>query len=76
MQQIKIFKGLEHEVDVLEKNMNAWLKSSGAKVTNIFGNISPQTRVTEGPTIAGAERSMAHRFASSDVLIVVLYEGS
>ncbi len=66
MQQIKIFKGVETDVNSLESDVNGWLKQNGAKVVNIFGNIAPQTRGHEGP----AER----RFSPSDILITVVYE--
>ncbi len=68
MQQIKIFKGIESNVSELEQEVNAWLKESGARVVNVFGNIAPQT-------ITDPEKARGTRgFSPSDVLIVLLYE--
>jgi len=68
VQQIKIFKSIESDVSDLERDINAWLKESGARVVNIFGNIAPQT-------IADPEKARGNRaFSPSDVLIVLLYE--
>ncbi len=68
MQQIKIFKSIESDVSDLERDINAWLKESGARVVNVFGNIAPQT-------ISDPEKARGNRgFSASDVLIAVLYE--
>ncbi len=68
MQQIKIFKSIESDVSDLERDINAWLKDSGARVVNVFGNIAPQT-------IGDPEKARGSRgFSPSDVLIVLLYE--
>lgn len=78
MQQIKIFKGVEHELANMERDINTWLKTSKAKVINVFGNIAPQTLQSIGttPQLLGAERGAAKSFGASDVLIVVLYEAA
>ncbi len=68
MQQIKIFKSIESDVTELERDINARLKESGARVVNVFGNIAPQT-ITD-PDKAKGTRG----FSPSDVLIVLLYE--
>ncbi len=68
MQQIKVFKSIESDVSDLERDINAWLKESGARVVNIFGNIAPQT-------ITDADKAKGTRgFSPSDVLVCVLYE--
>ncbi len=68
MQQIKIFKSIESDVSDLERQINAWLKESGARIVNVFGNIAPQT-------ITDPEKAKGTRgFSPSDVLIVLLYE--
>ncbi len=68
MQQIKIFKSIESDVTELERDINAWLKESGARVVNVFGNIAPQT-------ITDPEKAKGTRgFSPSDVLVVLLYE--
>lgn len=66
MQQIKIFKGIESELNELESRVNAWIKQSGARIANVFGNIAPQS--------AGHAGTLGHSVTASDVLLVVLYE--
>ena len=66
MQQIKLFKSVETELAALETDVNAWLKTSGGKVINIFGNIAPQTRGEAG----GGDR----RFSPSDIFLAIVYE--
>jgi hypothetical protein len=66
MQQIKLFKSVETELSGLESDINGWLKSSGGKIVNIFGNIAPQTRGEGG----GGDR----RFTPSDVFVAIVYE--
>jgi hypothetical protein len=70
--QIKLFADLESNLAALEARVNDWLRTSGAKVVNIFGNIAPQTVTVESKTTALAER----KFSSSDVFLVVVYESA
>lgn len=70
MHQVKIFIGLESNIEAMEENLNGWLKESGAKVINMFGNIAPQTVTADSKGSTLAER----KFSSSDVFITVLYE--
>lgn len=70
MQQIKLFKGIEHELKVLEDEINAWLVESQAEVLQITGNIAPQTASSRADA-AGLTHS---EFPPSDVLIAVLYK--
>ena len=70
MQKVKLFKGLESDIEGLEKEINDWLSESNSKVLNMFGNISPQTIRPEAGTGGGLGRS----YAPSDILIVALYE--
>ena len=68
MQQIKIFKGIETEINDLETRVNAWLKESGARVINSIGNIAPQSLTeSRGP-------GLSKSYTPSDVLIVLVYE--
>ena len=68
MQKVKLFKGVENELDELESEINSWIEESGAKIVNIFGNIAPQsTKPDARGTLGGAH-------APSDVLMVVAYE--
>lgn len=64
MQKIKLFKGVESEMEDLEKDVNSWIVSSGCKVVSVVGNIAPQTR----------DANSLESFAVSDILIVVTYE--
>ena len=70
MHQVKIFVDIESNVEAMEAKINGWLKESGVKVINIFGNIAPQTVTSEARGSSLAER----KFSSSDLLITVLYE--
>ena len=71
MQQVKIFVGNEDQKSDLEKEVNDWIASSGATVTSIVGNIAPQTAAVESKSAPTLSKG---RFASSDVLLIVLYE--
>ena len=66
MQQIKIFKGIESELGDLENRVNSWIKQSGARIVNIFGNIAPQSETHAG--------TLGKSFTPSDVIVVVVYE--
>ncbi|MBI2948785.1 MAG: hypothetical protein HYY23_14190 [Verrucomicrobia bacterium] len=70
MHQIKIFKTLETDVGLLEKQVNAWLAESKVRVINMFGNIAPQSPPPEesAPAISKSPHP------PSDVFLVVLYE--
>ena len=70
MQQVKIFAGLEGNLKELEREVNAWIRQSGATILSITGNIAPQS------SPAGAKSSGLGQgaYAPSDVVIIVLYE--
>ena len=70
MQQVRIFKGLESEVAVLEKQVNSWLAESGARVLQITGNMAPQGASTDPK----AGSVSASPYAASDIMLIVLYE--
>jgi len=70
MNQIKIFKGLENDLQTLEQDVNAWLAESDVRVVQIFGNLAPQTLQ---PRAQGGGLSTTD-FAPSDVMMVVLYD--
>jgi hypothetical protein len=65
MQQVKIFKSIESELEELEQSINAWIKESGARIISMSGNIAAQTTPSHG---------LSSTFSSSDIMIVVLYE--
>jgi hypothetical protein len=66
MQKIKLFKSIESELMPLEKEINDWIKASGARVISITGNIAPQTASSAGAPLGS--------FSASDVLVIVMYE--
>ena len=64
MQQVKIFKVLETEVEALEQDINTWLADSGARIVNITANLAPQS-----------PRSHPNaRETPSDVFVMITYE--
>ncbi len=70
MQQVKIFKNLESNVAELEKEVNAWIRQSGAQVVSITGNIAAQSEALK------SGGSLGSSFAPSDVILIILYETS
>jgi hypothetical protein len=70
MLQIKIFKGLESELSVLESEVNAWLAEEGGRVLQVVGNIAQQSITTMGKHIGLSTTD----FVPSDVLLVVVYD--
>jgi len=71
MQRVKLFKGLETEVEALEQQINAWAESEGAKIIQLTGNIATQSY---NPAAKSGSLLQSNVAAASDVLIVVLYE--
>lgn len=65
MQQLKIFKGVDTEIPEMEKQINRWMRKSGARVLSVTGNIASQLNEGGGPL---------NTFAASDILVIVLYE--
>ncbi|HVA46828.1 MAG TPA: hypothetical protein VNH11_10725 [Pirellulales bacterium] len=70
MQQIKLFKGIEHNLADLEDEINRWLVESQAEVLQIAGNIAPQSASPK----AGASGLTQGDFPPSDILVIVLYK--
>ncbi|HEV3165960.1 MAG TPA: hypothetical protein VGZ22_18165 [Isosphaeraceae bacterium] len=66
MQQIKIFKSLEYDVDAMEKQVNEWLAASKARVISMSGNIAPQSGSEASNTASGMN--------PSDLVLFLLYE--
>ena len=64
MQQVKIFKSVDSEIDEMERQINRWMRKSGAKVIAITGNLTAQSS-SSGPM---------NSFAGGDVLVIVHYE--
>ena len=71
MQRVKLFKGLETEVEALEQQVNAWVESEGAKIIQVTGNIATQSY---NPAAKSGSSLQSNVAAASDVLSVVLYE--
>jgi hypothetical protein len=65
MQQVKIFKSVDTEIPELERQINRWMRKSGARVLSINGNLASQPSVGSGPM---------NSFAAGDILMIVLYE--
>ena len=71
MQQVKIFKNVENNLGELEKEVNAWISQSGARIVSLTGNIAPQS----DPSGAGGGLTNS-AFPPSDIVIILLYEKS
>jgi hypothetical protein len=71
MYQVKIFKGIESNLAVLEKEMNTWLAETNVRVVQVFGNLAPLSgERNEGNSLS------AYPYVASDVMMVVLYEAA
>lgn len=73
MQQVKLFKGVESELQSLEEAVNTWIRQTGARVISITGNVAPQTG-RGGTQAVGLGGSGG--ITPSDVLVIVLYESA
>ena len=71
MQRVKLFKGLETEIEALEQQIIVWAESEGAKIIQVTGNIATQSY---NPAAKSGSSLQSNVAAASDVLIVVLYE--
>ena len=71
MQRVKIFKGLENEVEALEQQINDWAESEGAKILQVTGNIATQSY---NPAAKSGSSLQGNVAAAADVLIPVRYE--
>lgn len=64
MQQIKIFKSIESDRDQMEKEINRWIRKSGARVISITGNISSSSPSSQAMS----------SFSGNDILVIILFE--
>ena len=71
MQRIKLFKGLETEIEALEQKINAWADGEGVKILQATGNIATQSY---NPAAKAGGSLQGNVAAASAVLIPVLYE--
>lgn len=65
MQQVKIFKSVDTEIPELERQINRWMRKSGARVLSITGNLDSNAQQGSGPL---------NSFAAGHILMIVLYE--
>ena len=71
MQRVKLFKGLECEVEGLEQQINEWAESEGAKILQVNSSIASQSY---NPAAKSGSSLQGNIGVSSDILIAVLYE--
>jgi hypothetical protein len=64
MQQIKVFKSVDSEIPEMERQINRWMRKSGAKIISVTGNLASQSGAA-GPL---------NSFAGGDVLVILMYE--
>ncbi|KAA1257723.1 hypothetical protein LF1_02120 [Rubripirellula obstinata] len=65
MQQIKIFKGVDTEIPEMERQINRWMRKSGAEIISIQSSLAPQPNKGTGPM---------NSFAGSDIMVVLHYQ--
>ena len=73
MKLVKLFKGLESEVDNLEKRINDWAESEGVKIVQVSSSIASQSY---NPSSKSGSSLQSNISAASDILVTVLYEKS
>lgn len=66
MQQIKLFKFVDTEIAEMERQINRWMRKSGARVLAVNGNLAPQPQASSGGPL--------NTFAGSDILVIIHYE--
>lgn len=71
MQRVKLFKGLECEVERLEQQINEWAESEGAKILQVNSSIASQSY---NPAAKSGSSLQGNIGVSSDILITILYE--
>ncbi|MGB0550103.1 MAG: hypothetical protein ACPGR8_13310 [Limisphaerales bacterium] len=71
MQRVKLFKGLECEVERLEQQINEWAESEGAKILQVNSSIASQSY---NPAAKSGSSLQGNIGVSSDILITVLFE--
>lgn len=65
MIQIKTFKGLEHEHELLDGAVNAWIRENKIRVQDVKLVLAPQSKISGNVLRQGT---------SSDVMVLVTYE--
>lgn len=65
MQQIKLFRAIDTELEELERTINRWIRKTGVRILSIQGNLT-SAGSSSGPGMSS--------FAGGDVLIIVHFE--
>jgi hypothetical protein len=65
VQQVKIFKSTDTELEDLEKQINRFIRKNQVRVLSISGNHSSAPDTSSGPM---------NTFAGGDVTVILLYE--
>ncbi|MCD0459593.1 DUF4827 domain-containing protein [Roseiconus lacunae] len=65
MQQVKIFKSTDTELEDMEKQINRFIRKNDIRVLSISGNHSSASSASNGPM---------NTFAGGDVTVILLYE--
>ncbi len=65
MQQVKIFKSVDTEIEDLEKQINRFIRKNNVRVLSISGNHSASPDVSGGPL---------NSFSGGDVTVIMLFE--
>lgn len=65
MQQVKIFKSVDTEIDDLEKQINRFIRKHNVRVLSISGNHSAAAAANTGPM---------NTFSGGDVTVIMLFE--
>lgn len=65
MQQVKLFKSVDTELPEMERQINRFLRKSGAKLISVTGNLTASSSASGGPMSS---------FAAGDVLVILTYE--
>lgn len=67
MIQIKTFKGLEHEHELLDETVNTWIRENNARVHDVKLVLAPQSKLPANVLRQGT---------SSDLMVLVTYDAN
>ncbi len=65
MQQVKIFKSVDTEIEDLEKQINRFIRKNNVRVLSISGNHSASNEAASGPL---------NTFSGGDITVIMLFE--
>ena len=66
-QQVKLFKGVESDLNEIERRVNEFLSEQAASIVSLTGNIAPQSSAADN-------HKLATGYVPSDVLLILVYE--